>query len=121
MPPRVGRGVFVPPRIDGPLDVAAILADIERREFMPLPELGAKIGLGEQARKHAIHEGLIDANKRPSRLGGYTVSRDEAITLLLAAALAIAAGVAIATMLRGIKGAGVTGAAAAAALQAMTT
>lgn len=114
-------GVLTPPRTDGPLNVAAILADIEQREFVPLPVLGAQIGMGSGARKYAISQGLIEANKRPSRSGGYTVSCDEAATLLLAAVLAIAAGVAIAVMLRGVKGAGMTGAAASAALHAMPT
>lgn len=103
------------------LDIPAILADIEAREFVSLPALGAKIGMGDQSRKFAIREGLIRPEPLEYRGMGYTVKRDEALTLLLAAALAIAAGVAIAVMLRGVKQTGLTGEAAASALRTMTT
>jgi hypothetical protein len=115
---RTRHGVLAAPRIDS-LDVAAILAELEQGELVRLPEFGPKIGMGEQARKYAIREGLIDATPGRCRSEGYSVTRDEAVTLLLAAVLAIAAGVAVAVTLRGMKGAGLTGAAAAAALAAL--
>lgn len=119
--PHIRRGRLVPPHVNGPLDVAATLAEIEQREFVSLPELGAKIGLGQQARKYAIREGLIEGQQMGGQGNPYQVTRDEAVTLLFAAVVAFAAGVAIATILRGLKGAGVTGVAAAAALEAMPT
>jgi hypothetical protein len=108
------------PKVDA-LPLAKILADIEGREVVSLPELGARIGMGEQSRKYAIRAGLITPTAPVvNRREGYKITRDEAFTLLLAAALAVAAGVAIAVMLRGCKSAGLTGAAAASALRNMT-
>lgn len=102
------------------MNVARMLAEIEAREFTSLPRLGDQIGMGEQSRKYAIREGLIKPEPLGKRCDGYKVNRDEALTLLLAAALAIAAGVAIAVMLRGMRNSGLTGAAAETALRAMT-
>lgn len=113
------HGVFAPPKVDD-LHVPDLLAEIEAREFTSLPELGAKIGMGNQSRKYAIRVGLIEPEPLKSRQHGYEVSRNEALTLLLAAALAIAAGVAIAVILRGLKETGLTGDVASAALRAMT-
>lgn len=120
-PPRViiKRGALAPPKVDT-VDVAGILADIEAREVVSLPELGAKIGMGEQSRKFAIREGLIEPEPLTSRREGYKVNQNEALTLLLAAALALAAGVAIAVMLRGCKATGLTGEVAGTALRNMT-
>jgi hypothetical protein len=121
-PPAIRRGSLVPPKVPA-LSVAELVADIEGREVVSLPELGKAIGMGEQARKYAIRSGLITptAPLAPgARHAGHTVARDEAFTLVLAAALAVAAGVAIAVMLRGCKVAGLTGAAALEALRAMT-
>ena len=110
----------MPPKVDA-VPVAELLADIEGREVVSLPELGARIGMGEQSRKYAIRAGLITpAAPVVNRREGYKITRDEACTLLLAAALALAAGVAIAVMLRGCKAAGLTGAVAATALHGMT-
>jgi hypothetical protein len=113
------HGVLAAPKVDA-LPVAAVIAEIEAAEFHSLPALGAQFGLGDQARKYLVREGLIQPEPLKSRHEGYRVNRDEAFTLLLAAALAIAAGVAIAVMLRGVKGAGLTGAAAEGVLRSMT-
>jgi hypothetical protein len=99
------RGVFKPPGVDS-LDVAAILAEMEGREFVELPALGEKIGMDHKARQHAIREGLITPEAKRGANGRKLVSADEAMTLILCAALALAAGIAIAVMLRGVKGAG---------------
>lgn len=114
------RGARVPPKVDA-LHVGDILAQIEQREFHSWPRLGEQVGLGEQARKYIVREGLIQPEPLAARRTGYTVNRDEAFKLLLAAALAIAAGVAIAVMLRGIKESGLPASAAEAALRSMTT
>lgn len=116
------HGAFVAPSVDV-LDVAALLAEIERHELISLPRLGAQIGLGEQSRKYAIRKGLIETAGPlavENRYKGYAIKQDEAMTLLLAAALAVAAGVAIAVMLRGVKQAGLTGEAAASALRSIS-
>jgi hypothetical protein len=116
----ITRGAHVPPKVDA-LHVAEIIAEIEKREFHSWPRLGEQVGLGEQARKHIVREGLIQPEPLVKRCEGYKVNQDEAWKLLLAAALAIAAGVAIAVMLRGIKESGLPASAAQAALRSMTT
>ena len=116
----IARGAHVPPKVDA-LHVAEVLAEIEGREFHSLPRLGETLGLGEQARKHLVREGLIHPEPLVKRCDGYKVNRDEAITLLFAAALALAAGVAIAVMLRGIKESGLPVSIAETALRSMTT
>jgi hypothetical protein len=117
----IRRGPSVRPKVDT-LDIPALLADIEAREFVALPDLGSKIGMGKEARKFAIHEGVISpAAPLVHRRDGYKVTRDEALTILLAAALAVAAGVAIVVMLRGVKQTGLTGEVAAATLRQMMT
>lgn len=115
------RGPLVAPKIDGPLDVAGILAEIEGREYMRFPELGRQIGLGPGQRAHVIREGLVTVIPCERKSAGNKVARDEALTLLLAAALAVAAGVAIAVMLRGVRETGLTGESAASVLRTMKT
>src|SRR5262249_555194 len=109
--PTKPRGALVPPKVD-PLHLPEALANIQPPQFHSLRALGAQIGLGGPARRYAIREGLIKPEPLGKRCDGYRVNRDEALTLLLAAALAIAAGVAIAVMLRGLKNSGLTGTAA---------
>jgi hypothetical protein len=102
------------------LAAAAILRDLEQAEAerIKLADLSRRIGWDKASQSHAVTEGLLDAR----RLGGpgnpYGITRDDAITLLLAALLAVAAGVAIAAMLRGLKAQGVTGDLAAEVLHA---
>jgi hypothetical protein len=120
MPTGGRHGVNVPPKVDV-LHVAEVLAEIEAAEFHSLPRLGEAIGMGNQARKYAIHEGLIKPEPLVARREGYKVNRDEAITLLFAAALALAAGVAIAVMLRGVRESGMPVSVVETALRSMTT
>jgi hypothetical protein len=105
-----------PPKVDA-IDVAAVLAELEGRSVVSLPVLGERIGLDKQARAYAIREGLIETVPRPGTHGAYSVTADEARRLVLAAVLAIGAGVALAIMLRGVKGAGLSGEAVLAALE----
>jgi hypothetical protein len=101
-------------------DVAAILRDLERAEAerVQLADLSRRIGWSYAQQSKAISSGALEAERDLSdRRHPYLITRDEATTLLLAAVLALAAGVAIAAMLRGVKGAGLVGPAAAAALR----
>jgi hypothetical protein len=99
----------------------AIFRDLEQAEAerVKLADLSRTIGWDRASQSHAIREGLLDAKQaRPGPGNPYSVTRDDAITLLLAALLAVAAGVAIAAMLRGLKAQGVTGDLAAEVLHA---
>lgn len=118
------RGLAAPPILDSPPDVSRILAQIEQREFIPLAPLAEQLGISEQTRQRAIREGLIETApvKAPDCRGHLRVrqvERDEALSLLLAAVLAFAAGVAVVVMIKAVKGAGLSGAAAAATLANM--
>jgi hypothetical protein len=89
------------------IDAAAILRDIEQAEAdrLKLADLSRAIGWSRAQQSKAIAAHLIDAEPGYGPGKPYTVTKDEARTLLFAAVLAIAAGVAIAVMLRGVKGA----------------
>jgi hypothetical protein len=116
---RPRRGLRTPP-VGGPIDREAILSEIDQAEQVRLRDLSRQVGWTQTGQKYAIRKGLLAAE--PAERGrAYVVSRDEAYTLLLAALLAFAAGVAIAAMLRALKGAGLEGAAAADAIRNMTT
>ena len=115
----MNRGPISPPPIDT-IDIDATLAEIEECEFVSLPALGERIGMTARARTYAITEGLIEHAPLTARKAGYRVTQDEALTILLAAVLAVAAGVAIVVMLRGVKQSGLTGEAAAVTLRSMT-
>lgn len=100
--------------IDGP----ALLAEIDAADDgVRLVELRPKIGLTERAQAHLIAAELLETVPGHKRHEGYVVTKDEARVLLLGALLALAAGVAIATMLRGLKGAGIVGIVAAEAIR----
>jgi hypothetical protein len=102
-------------------DAASILRDIERAdqaEAVRLADLSRRIGWDKSSQSHAVHEGLLEAFRLGGQGNAYGITRDDAMNLLLAAVLAVAAGVAIASMLRGLKSAGVTGQLAADVLHA---
>jgi hypothetical protein len=98
---------------------AAILRDIEQADAdrVRLYTISRRIGWDKAEQSRAISAGLLEVQGLGGRGNPYTVTQDEARTLLLAAVLAAAAGVAIAAMLRGVKGAGLTGPAAAAVVR----
>lgn len=103
------------------IDAAGILRDLEQAEAdrIRLADLSRRIGWDRASQSHAITDHLLEAEQdRPGPGNPYTVTLDEAFTLLLAAVLACAAGAAIVAMLRGLKGAGVTGGLAAEVLRA---
>jgi hypothetical protein len=105
------------------IDAAAILRDLERvqAERVRLVDLSRRIGWSEVQQSKAIRAGLLEAERDATepRTRPYTITRDEALTLLLAAVLALLAGAAIAAALRGVKSAGLTGPVAAEALHAI--
>jgi hypothetical protein len=98
---------------------AAILRDIDQAaaERVNLYTISRRIGMGKVEQSKAISAGLLEVQGAGGRGHPYTVTQDEARTLLLAAVLAAAAAVSVAAMLRGVKGAGLTGPAAAAVIR----
>ena len=113
------RGLWSPPVV-GKINGPAILGEIGNSPYVRLRDLSPRIGWTPTGQKYAIREGLLEAEHTRGPRSSYLITKDEACTLLLAAMLALAAGVAIAVMLRSCKGAGITGAAAAAAIRNMT-
>lgn len=98
-------------------DVAAILSDLEHRERVPLAGLSRQLGVSKNTQHYAVAQGLLKPVRAP--IPGtpghpYVIGQEDASRLLLATVLAVAAGVAIAVILRGLVGAGVPGPAAAA-------
>jgi hypothetical protein len=103
------------------IDAAGILRDLEHEqaEAVRLADLSRRIGWSYAQQSKAISTGVLEAKRlEADRRLPYVITHDEAITLLLAAVLAVAAGIAIAAALRGLKGAGVTGQLAADVLHA---
>lgn len=113
-----GFGAFRPPRFD-PADAPAILASIDQAATVRLTELRSRLGLTANVQNKLIAGGLLEAEHLPGRGAPYVVTRDEAFTLLLGVVLAVFAGVALGVMMRGVKGAGLTGDLAAEVLRGL--
>lgn len=84
----------------------ALLADLPDAEVIPLPLIRERIGWNRQQQHHAVESGVIRPVAKRGPAGCYQVTRDDAVTILIAAALAVAAGIAVVAMLRAIQGAG---------------
>lgn len=93
-----------------------LLADLPDAEVIPLPLIRERVGWNRQQQHHAIEVGAIRPVEKRGKAGCYQVTRDDAVLILIAAALALAAGVAVVAMLRGIQGAGLDAAALASAV-----
>lgn len=83
-----------------------LLADLPETDVVPLPLIRERIGWSRQAQYNAINQGAICPVGKRGKAGCYQVTRDDAVMILVAAALALAAGVAVIVMLRGLRGAG---------------
>jgi hypothetical protein len=88
------------------MSVAEILAQFEGQDLIPLPDLGKSIGLDRGRQTYAIEKGLIKPSEKRGANGRYLVDRDQAAIIVIAAALAAAAGLALVTMLRSLLGIG---------------
>lgn len=87
-----------------------------------------RIGWNREQQSYAVRSGVIRpvekvpgpvAGRQPRKYAGgrgYQVTRDDAIEILIAAALALAAGVAVVVMLRAIRDAGLDASALAQAV-----
>jgi hypothetical protein len=83
-----------------------LLADLPETDVIPLPFIRDRIGWTRDTQHDAISQGVIRPVEKRGRAGCYQVTREDAIEILVAAALAIAAGTAVIAMLRAIQGAG---------------
>lgn len=83
-----------------------LLADLPETDVIPLPLIRDRIGWTRDTQHDAISAGVIRPVEKRGKAGCYQVTRDDAVTILIAAALAIAAGVAVIVMLRAIQGSG---------------
>lgn len=94
------------------IDPAAALAPFGDVEVIPLSRLGDHLGMTRNARNDLVIKGLIrptiDPNDhRRARGRRVLVDRDEALLIVAAALLAAALGIAIATVIRGLRNSGV--------------
>jgi hypothetical protein len=96
-------------------DAAALLQHVEHAqgERVKLADIARPVGWDATSQSRALAEGLLEAERLGGQGNPYGITRDDAMRLLLAAVLAVAAGVAIAAMLRGLRDLGVTGDSAA--------
>lgn len=86
--------------------VPGLLSKLPDAEVIPLPVVRDLIGWDRAAQVNAVRQGVIRPVEKRGRAGCYQVTRSDAVEILIAAALAFAAGVAVVAMLRAIQGAG---------------
>jgi hypothetical protein len=86
--------------------ISGLLAGLPDMEVIPLPLIRDRVGWNRDGQSLAVKQGVIRPVEKRGPAGCYQVTREDAIEILIAAALAFAAGVAIVVMLRAIKGAG---------------
>jgi hypothetical protein len=84
----------------------ALLADLPDAEVIPLPFVRDRIGWTRDQQSYAVESGVIHPVDKRGKAGCYQVTREDAVLILVAAALALAAGVAVVMMIRAIKDAG---------------
>jgi hypothetical protein len=91
-------------------DLAAMTAAVRELDPgtpVPLPPISRAVGWSPDAQMYAISSGAVSPLPiPPAGRRGYLVSRDEALTILAVAILALAAGFSIVTMLRAVKATG---------------
>jgi hypothetical protein len=96
----------------------ALLDELPSGPVVSLPEVRKLVGWTRREQSYAVTAGLIrPLPERAGYGGGYQVTRDDAVLILVAAALALAAGVAIVVMIRAIRGAGLDPVALATSMQ----
>ncbi len=95
----------------------ALLADLPDGEAIPLPWIRDRVGWSRDAQSYAVKAGVIRPLPGHGPHRSYQVSRADAVEILIAAALAVAAGIAVVAMLRAIQGAGLNAEALASAVK----
>ena len=88
-------------------EMTAAVRELDPDTPVRLARISRAIGWSYDAQSDAIKAGAVDPLPAPpAGRRGYLVSRDEALTILAAAILALAAGVAVVAMIRAIKATG---------------
>jgi hypothetical protein len=95
----------------------ALLAGLPDTEIIPLPLVRDRIGWNREQQSYAVRSGVIRPVSQRGRGGCYQVTRDDAVLILIAAAIALAAGVAVVAMIRAVQAAGLDASALAQAVQ----
>lgn len=103
--PRGQTGRRTHPWVMADPTVPGLLSKLPDAEVIPLPVVRDLIGWDRAAQVHAVRQGVIRPVGKRGKAGCYQVTRDDAVEILIAAALAFAAGVAVVAMLRAIQGA----------------
>jgi hypothetical protein len=85
----------------------ALLSELPEGEAIPLPWVRERVGWSYREQSYAVQSGAIRPLPRKGPHGGYRVTRDDAILILVASLLAAAAGVAIVAMIRALQGTGI--------------
>jgi len=114
--PRGQTGHRTHPWVIADPTIPGLLTDLPDTEVIPLPFVRDRIGWTRDAQYQAVKEGAIRPLPQRGKAGCYQVTRADAVEILIAAALAFAAGVAVVVMLRGIQGAGLNASALASAV-----
>ena len=83
-----------------------LLAGLPDSDVIPMPLIRDRVGWTRTAQADAVREGLIKPLPVHGPAGSFLVTRDDAVTIMVAAALAFIAGCAVIAMLRAIQGAG---------------
>lgn len=89
--------------------VTEVLAPFEGDDLIGLPDLGERlqdllgVNMDAAARNHAVEKGLICPLDKRGRNGRYMITRQDAVFLVIAAIMAAGAGLAIVTVLRGLR------------------
>jgi hypothetical protein len=94
----------------------ALLAGLPDADPIPLPLVRDRIGWSIRQQSYAVRAGVIRPVSQRGRAGCYQVARDDAVLILVAAAIALAAGVAVVAMIRAIQEAGLDASALARAV-----
>jgi hypothetical protein len=72
-----------------------------------LPAVSRAVGWSSGVQAYAIQTGAVEVLPgKPSGRRSYMITREEALRILAAALLAVAAGIAVVTMVRGVRTAG---------------
>lgn len=94
------------------IDPAEVLAPLGDGDVFPLPDVANLVGMKRTVRSYAVDKGIIHTTdtgpgaKGRGRAGSLMVSRDEALLIIVSAALAAAIGVAVVTVIRTLRNSG---------------
>lgn len=93
------------------IDPAEALAPFGDADVIPLPDVANYVGMQRNTRTYAVEKGIIHTTTGPGaagrgRAGSYVVTRDEALLIIVSAALAATIGVAVVTVIRTLRNSG---------------